>query len=267
MNVFAFNIKTIPDIANGRRLYGDPQAMRQLSDEEVARVMFHHRAQEIPSQEKVSLRYPLHKIVVISLVFWYNDILKVWSLGETHMDEAEIIQHFFDHIENYHPLLISWNGNGFDLPILHYRALLHGITAPVYWETKTETNRLGHYTNRYHDKHLDLMALLAAHQPKAMATLDDIATLLGFPGKKGLKDENIWEMFLAGNLLEIRDDCEMAVLNTYLIFLRFELMRGHLTLSLYQQACQQLKQLLQTEQKPHLQKFLQAWQRNEVFLS
>ena len=35
-------------------------------------------------------------------------------------------------------------------------------------------------------------------------------------------------MFLQGGLKRIRDYCETDVLNTYLIYLRFELLRGRL---------------------------------------
>ena len=70
-----------------------------------------------------------------SCVLRSNDGLRVWSLGEPEDTEAELIQRFFDGIEKYTPQLVSWNGGGFDLPVLHYRALIHGVPAPRYWDT------------------------------------------------------------------------------------------------------------------------------------
>ena len=79
--------------------------------------------------------------------------------------EAEIIQRFFDGIEKYTPDLVSWNGGGFDLPVLHYRALRHGIVAPRYWEAgdADQAFRFNNYLNRYHSRHLDLMDVLSSY--------------------------------------------------------------------------------------------------------
>jgi predicted PolB exonuclease-like 3'-5' exonuclease len=52
---------------------------------------------------------------------------------------------------------------------------------------------------------------------RGRASLDDIATLLGFPGKVGMHGSEVWEVYLQGGLAKIRDYCETDVLNTYLI--------------------------------------------------
>ena len=59
----------------------------------------------------------------------------MWSIGGHEETEGEIIQRFFDGIEKYTPQLVSWNGSGFDLPVLHYRGLIHAVRAPRYWDT------------------------------------------------------------------------------------------------------------------------------------
>lgn len=258
MNIFVFDIETIPDVATGRRLYGiDPEAMQKLSDEDVAKVMEHQRRMESGNEDAL-LRHHLQKIVAISVVFRSRDQFKVWSLGELDATEAELIQRFFDGIQRYLPTIVSWNGSGFDLPVLHYRALLHGIVAPAYWDVHGDF-RWNNYTNRYHERHTDLMDVLSAYQPRATAKLDEIATMLGFPGKLGMSGDKVWETYLAGNLEAIRHYCETDVLNTYLVYLRFELMRGHLTPSEYQQECQLVRERLKADAKPHFQQFLDAW--------
>ena len=69
------------------------------------------------------------------------------------------MKRFFDGIERYSPTLVSWNGGGFDLPVMHYRALINGVTAPRYWETGNDdaSFRYNNYLGRYHWRHTDLM--------------------------------------------------------------------------------------------------------------
>src|SRR3989344_3464800 len=153
MNVLAFDIETIPDVATGRRLHG----LDGLSDKDVARVMYANRREQTGDSE--FLRHHLHRIVTISAVLRQGDTMRVWSLGDAASDEAELIRRFFDGIEKYTPTLVSWNGGGFDLPVLHYRALLHGISAPRYWDTGDNDREFkwNNYLSRYHARHTDLM--------------------------------------------------------------------------------------------------------------
>ena len=133
------------------------------------------------------LRLHLHRVVAISVVLATRDNVSVWSLGTPDSGEAELVQRFFDGIEKYTPTLVSWNGRGFDLPVLHYRALLHGIQAPRYWETGDEDSsfRWNNYINRFHQRHTDLMDVLAGYEFRGAAPLDEIASMLGFPRENG----------------------------------------------------------------------------------
>lgn len=145
------------------------------------------------------------------------------------------------------------------MPVLHYRSLLHGITAPTYWENgdNQQNFRWNNYLSRFHYRHLDLMDVIAGYQNKAFAPLDEISSMLGFPGKMGMSGSKVWEQFLSGQIKSIRDYCETDVLNTYCVFLRFELMRGILQYDEYHRALESLKIYLSSEQeKKHLQEFL-----------
>ncbi len=259
MNILVFDIETVPDVETGRRLYGNSAEMEKLSDENVARVMFQQRSQNTDGQTEM-LRPHLQKIVAISAVLRSGNRLRVDSLGNLESTEAEIIQQFFKTLQHYTPMLISWNGSGFDLPVLHYRALKQGIDTHRYWNTHDQF-RFNNYLNRYHERHTDLMDVLAGYQVRAFAPLDEIAVMLGFPGKLGMSGDKVWEVYLTdGGLQKIRDYCETDVLNTYLIFLRFELIRGHLTETEYAQEHQRVRDLLVAEKdKPHFQEFLNAW--------
>ena len=256
MNVLAFDIETIPDVAAGRKLY----ALDGLSDADVAEVMFHVRRKETGGSD--FLRLHLQRVVAISIAMRTHDAFKVWSLGEESSPERELIQRFFDGIDRYTPILVSWNGGGFDLPVLHYRSLLHGIAAPRYWETGAEDQgfRWNNYLSRYHERHTDLMDVLSGYQPRASAPLDEIAVLLGLPGKMGRSGGQVWERFLRGDITGIRDYCEIDALNTYLIYLRFELMRGRLGADQYAEECRLVRDTLSKAGKPHFEEFLRAWE-------
>lgn len=254
MNVLVFDIETIPDLPGGRRIYD----LDGLDDKDTASALFNIRRQETGNE---FLRLHLQQIVAISVVLRSSEGIKVWSLGDEDSSEKELIERFFAGVERFSPQLVSWNGGGFDLPVLHYRALLHGVSAPRYWETgDSDTSfRFNNYLSRYHQRHLDLMDMLALFNARANAPLDQIATLLGFPGKMGMSGGKVFDAFQAGNLKGIRDYCETDVLNTWLVFLRFQLIRGHLDDSAYQQELTLLRDWLAQENQQHFSEFLAAW--------
>lgn len=252
MTILIFDIETIPDVDAGRKLYD----LDGLSDEEVACALFALRRAKVGHE---FLPHYLQKVAAISLVLCNHNQLKVWSLGDEQATEAELITRFFAGIDKHTPTLVSWNGSGFDLPVLHYRALLHGIAAPTYWESgeNQQPFRWNNYLNRFHYRHLDLMDVLAGYQNKAFAPLDDIANMLGFPGKMGMDGSKVWTAYLSGNLKGIRNYCETDVLNTYCVYLRFELMRGTINAIEYTDALLRLKNYLKEEtDKPHLLEFV-----------
>ena len=258
MNVLVFDIETIPDIASGRRLYG----LTDLNDEDAAKVMFHKRREQTGDSE--FLRQHLQRVIAISAVLRHGDSLRVWSLGEPQSSEPELLQRFFDGIEKFTPTLVSWNGCNFDLPVLHYRALLHGISAPRYWESGDTDKEFkwNNYLSRYHARHTDLMDVLANFNARAAVPLDELAVILGFPGKLGMHGAQVWDYFRAGKIDEIRAYCETDVLNTYLIYLRWELLRGHLDRAGWERETERVRATLRAEKKAHFEQFLAAWVTN-----
>lgn len=254
MHCFAFDIETVPDTALGRRLYG----LEDLTEEQVANVMFSVRRQQTGAEF-----LPLHqqRVVAIAVAMRSGDVFKVWSLGERDAGEAELIRRFFDGLEKFSPDLVSWNGASFDLPVLHYRALLHGIQAPRYWETGDEDQafRWNNYLSRYHWRHLDLMDVLSGFQHRGRASLEQVAVMLGLPGKLGMSGDKVWDYFLRGDIDEIRAYCETDALNTYLIYLRFELMRGRLSREAYASECEKVRAALASAEEAHFLAFLEAW--------
>jgi len=251
-SILAFDIETIPDVAGIRRLHGLPA---DLPDREVAEVAFQIRRTKTGSD---FLPPQLHRVVVISCVLRGDEGVKVFSLEG---QEAEIIQRFYEGIEKFVPQLVSWNGGGFDLPVLNYRALIHGVTAPMFWETGEENRdfRFNNYISRYHARHTDLMDVLAMYQPRNNAPLDEVAQLAGLPGKIGVGGAKVWETWLAGDAAKIRDYCEADTANTYLLYLRYQLLRGIFTKDVYQKEIKLLRNYLKEQAKPHWREFLQLW--------
>lgn len=254
-NIFVFDIETIPDLDSGRRLY----ALDGLDDADTGKAMLHLRQQQTGSE---FLPLHLQRICAISVVLRHADKVKVWSLGDPQAPEAELVQRFFDGVDKFAPTLVSWNGGGFDLPVLHYRALLHGIQAPRYWDTGNDDRdfKWNNYLSRYHERHTDLMDVLAGYQLRANAKLDEIASMLGFPGKMGMSGAKVWDAYQAGEIEAIRNYCETDVLNTYLVYLRFELIRGHLTPETYEQELGLLRDTLAQDERGHIAEFLGHWQ-------
>lgn len=254
MHCFSFDIETVPDIEFGRRYF----ALGDLPDDQVARAMACKRQQETGSE---FLPLHQHRVVAISVALRTGDSFRLWSLGDEGSDEADLVSRFFDGIERYSPLLVSWNGSGFDLPVLHYRALRHGIQAPRYWELG-ETDRdfkWNNYLSRFHWRHIDLMDVLAGFQNRGRAGLDQMAVLLGFPGKLGMSGATVWDRFLRGGIREIRDYCETDVLNTWLVYLRFEFMRGKLDSDQLAHEFSLVRSALEAAGEAHLTEFLSVW--------
>ncbi|WFE68382.1 3'-5' exonuclease [Thiomicrospira sp. R3] len=249
-----FDIETVPDIAAARRVFG----FEDLSDEDVYQAINLKRRIESGGEFQ---KHFLHKVVAISAVLKTDQMLKIWSVGDVDSDEKVIIERFFEGIERFQPTLVTWNGGGFDLPVLHYRALLHGITARTYWDMGdfNRERKWNNYISRYQFAHLDLMDVMAGYQPRAVAKLDEIALLLGLPGKMGLSGADVLDQYRAGDIKAIRDYCELDVINTYLVYLRFQLMRGWLTPVQYQIACDELAQSLNNPNQSHWQAYNQAW--------
>ncbi len=202
-----FDIETVPDAELGRRLgfEGD--------DLSVGAQMLAKREEETGSS---FLPLEQHRVVAISTLLRSGDQLQVWSLGAVDSPEDDLVRRFFGGIDKLVPTLVSWNGSGFDLPVLHYRMLRHGIASPAYWESgeRDRDFKWNNYLNRYHARHVDLMDVLSAYQARGRASLEHVALLIGLPGKLGMSGEQVFDFWKAGRVAEIRAYCETDVLNT-----------------------------------------------------
>lgn len=250
--ILVFDIETVPDVAGLRLLNSLPGSM---SNDEVAQYAFTMRREKTGSD---FLPHLLHRIVAISCAFRDDEGFRVRSLGAECEAEAGLIRLFFRTIEKYMPQLVSWNGGGFDLPVLHYRAMIHHVAAPKYWDLgdRDRDFKWNNYISRYHTRHIDLMDILALYQPRANASLDALAKLCGLPGKCGMDGSQVWQAFGEGRIQEIRQYCETDVVNTYLLYCRFQLMRGYLTSREYEEEVALIKGVLSENALPHWSEYL-----------
>lgn len=253
--ILAFDIETIPDCAGIRRLHGLPE---DLPDAEVAEIAFQKR--RVQTNGGDFLPPHLQRVVVISCVLRNDDGLRIFSIGEPDAAEPQAIQRFFEGINRYVPQIVSWNGRNFDLPVLVARGLIHGVTAACFWDTGNDNKdfRWANYINRFHDRHIDLMDVLSIYGGRG-SPLDELARLAGFPGKLGVGGGAVWESYRQGSLAAIRDYCEADCLNTYLLFLRFQLMRCAFSPEQYAQECGLARGYLERQPGAHWREFLSLW--------
>ncbi len=250
-----FDLETIPDIEGLRRLHGWGE---EVSDFEVATRAFAAR-KELTGSEFLPLH--LQKVAVVGCVFRDDQGFRVKCLGAADDPEQVLLAGFFKTIEKYTPKLISWNGSGFDLPVLHYRSLIHGVAAPRYWDMGEDDRefKYNNYLSRYHTRHLDLMDVLAKYNGRGNAPLDDLAKLCGFPGKLGMDGSQVWQSWMQGRADEVRAYCETDVVNTWLVYCRFRLLRGELDQASYQEEIDLVRSTLEASSAAHWVEYLAAW--------
>lgn len=253
--ILVFDIETITDVQSGCHLHD----LHLESEDDAEQALQKIRRQQVGHDFPP---LPLHQIVCISGFWIEQDRMQLFSWTAQDNNEAEILQKFVGIFEKKTPILVSWNGRQFDIPVILYRCLYHGISAPSLFE-QGEWNpqkKYNNYQNRYHTQHTDLMDILAGFNLRNYQKLDEMAQVLGYPGKCGVSGYQVSDYVKAGQWQELKQYCESDVLNTWLIYLRWLLLRGYLNHQQHRQWIQQTIYYLR--QLPLHQSFLQAWQNS-----
>lgn len=264
-NLFVFDIETVPDVDAVPNLTG-LDAHASVEERRAALEAYHLDA---TGGQNAFPRQPFHKVVAVSFLAaeiesdgrHENYYLKeLRSGGDEKSPERDLVAGFFQWVDKKRPRLVSYNGRGFDVPVLRHRAMVHGITAAGFHDT---SNKWDNYGSRYaQDFHCDLQEALTDFGAASRGLkLNEICAVLGFPGKFGVDGSQVAPMFDEGRIAEIRDYCETDVLNTYLVYLRYQLTRGRMTKDGYNRAVADVVALINAERdaRPHLGEFLDAW--------
>ena len=173
---------------------------------------------------------------VVIGVMWLDEELALRRLGTVGegKDEAGMMADFAEFMDNRRPQLVTWNGRGFDLPVLLLRSLALGLTWPWYYRERD-------YRYRYSEGgHLDLCDFLSDHGAARMTSLDGAARLIGLPGKVGVDGSQVEGLFHAGQLEALRRYCLSDVTQTAFLFLRYRLLVGQMDRAQYQKAAEAL---------------------------
>ncbi|WP_297941966.1 3'-5' exonuclease [uncultured Campylobacter sp.] len=193
------------------------------------------RAMEIFKEKTGSEFLPVcfHRVVSISAVMadGFGRFLRVSTLdGESERDR---IAKFLTFIEDFNPRLVSFNGRGFDLPMIMARAMCYDLSAAAYFETNDRDNNKSkweNYRSRYDGRfHLDLLDHISDFGAVRGLKLDHICASVGLPGKYDVHGDQVLQLYYGGEQAKIDEYCRSDVLNTYWLFLKYELLRGKIT--------------------------------------
>jgi hypothetical protein len=210
-SVIVWDLETVPDVggfASANDLVGKP-------DEEVRQAM----GDKFP-------KHVYHSIVCIGVVVAHAEGGRwvVSAVGAPHVGERtekHLISAFVDRIAELKPQLVTFNGNSFDLPVLRYRAMINGVSAPGLSARP--------YFNRYTEDAVDLCDALSSFSSQARVTLHELSRVMSMPGKPdGISGADVERYYREERIREIADYCETDVVNTYRLWLRYELFRGRL---------------------------------------
>jgi predicted PolB exonuclease-like 3'-5' exonuclease len=227
-----FDIETRVDKALVKQIY-DPENVLTL-DQAYDKA----RDQILERSGQQSDFFPLPYHIPIAIATLQADenyrIRSLGCLGIDRFSEAELVARFWQIFENA-ATLVTFNGRGFDLPVLEIQALKHGLALPRYFATgDSKQSYRGRYSEAYHIDLCDFLSNFgAAHR---RGSLDVLARLVGLPGKYSIAGEDVEYLYRQKRLKEINQYCTTDTLQTFLLFLRVELLRGRLNAESYREA-------------------------------
>ncbi|MBE0405491.1 3'-5' exonuclease [Psychrobacter sp. AOP22-C1-22] len=259
--ILVFDIETVADTDAARRIY--PQ-LAKLNDADTLSALTALRIQEAGHD---FMRLPLQRIVCISALYIKDGKLSLFSLTADKFSEKDILAKFFRAFSDLEklPQLISWNGSGFDIPVLIYRAMQYDLSAPWLFEegARIKNMRFDNYVNRFHTRHLDLMDRFSQYGASRREAMDVVASLYGLPGKTDVDGSMVGDLFHNGDWQTLSIYCESDVMNTWLIYLRWLRLTGQLSSKDFdawqQQSYDYLAKYTQADGSARHQAFIADW--------
>src|SRR5262249_41466573 len=141
-----------------------------------------------------------------------------------------LLESFSEIVGEKRPVIVTYNGRSFDLPVIALRSLCHAVPLGWYYRDKAVRDR------RSDLGHLDLCDWLADHGAGRAGKLDALTRLIGLPGKGDVNGSQVEGLYNQGQLATIQNYCLGDVVQTALLFLRFRLLQGQLSPAAYRTA-------------------------------
>jgi len=170
--------------------------------------------------------------VIAACALWLDEHLHVTRLGiiGEGKDEKGILGDLSSFVEKHRPVIVTYNGRTFDLPVIAHRAIEHGIPLRWYFQGKG-------YRYRYsEDGHYDLCDQISEFGAARAPSLDVVCRLMGLPGKFEFEGAEVGRLHAEGRMAEIHVYCLLDVIQTAFLFLRHKLVTGSIDREAYRKA-------------------------------
>ncbi|PAF54230.1 3'-5' exonuclease [Helicobacter sp. 13S00482-2] len=242
--ICVFDIETVPDIEMIQKNFPNSQ---EISEIEICEMAMEEQREKSGSD---FLPIYSHKIISIASVITdeYGHFIKVGNFGKTNNPlsndtEKSIIEDFLKFINKSQPKLVSFNGRGFDLPTIMLRAMKYNLSAHGYYEqdnTAFNKTKWENYRQRFSERfHTDLLDSLGHFGVIRNLKLDNVCSMLNIPGKYDMSGDQVYKIFydkemeISQRVAKIDEYCQSDVLNTYWLYLKYELLKGEMILGDY----------------------------------
>ena len=221
------SITTVPDIEALRLIH----QFGELSDDGVLNAAMH-----LHHQKNGNKILPLYqqKIVSIAVLQRMNSgkLISV-VLGKGATSEAELL-HEFAELMKEGACVTSWDMNNFDLPLINSRLLKHGIASADFYKAEKLSLR-----NCFCNPHKG-----SVQHDNANDDLTGLSRSLGLPSIDGLTDQECTACYLNNDMQRVHEASQSRAQNSYLIYLRYQLMTAQMTTAEYKAAYTVLSEAL-----------------------
>lgn len=156
---------------------------------------------------------------------------------DSEFGEKKLLAEWSAYMAEHRPKIVTWWGRGFDMPVLTLRSLRHGVNLSWYFAEN--------YRYRYsEDNHSDLCDVMGDFGMARNLKLDVVGKLIGLPGKHGVDGSQVAEMYAQGGLKDIERYCITDVFQTAVVYMRWRMLKGKLTVESYRDKLAQLIAML-----------------------
>lgn len=230
-----FDCESVPDVALLREIYnfnGDDLAVCEMA---------FANQRELSGSEFLPIAF--HKIISIAALICddFGRFIKVGNFAcdnaDSHPNESEILGDFLRYLNKNNPKLVSFNGRAFDLPTIMIRAMKYNLSAESYFEidnAEHNKNKWDNYRARYSENfHIDLLDAISSFGAVRGLKLDIVCKMVGLVGKFDTSGDDVYRLFYEKKFKKIDEYCQSDVLNTYWLYLKYQLLQGKITLAEY----------------------------------